>query len=85
MPELAKYKNDPVLLKPVGRFAPLGDDPVFDLGGNAAEWVEVKNGNKIKGKGLGGSADRPSDKSIQAKPLAHYTGFRVVKMNKKTK
>lgn len=63
------------LLKPVGSFAGSGDDPVFDLGGNAAEWVVGKDGG---GKVLGGSADRPADtkSTLQARP--DYIGFRVV-------
>ncbi len=64
------------LLKPVGSFAGSGEDAVFDLGGNAAEWVVTKDG---KGKALGGSADRPVDAKSQAPPRPDYTGFRVVK------
>jgi formylglycine-generating enzyme required for sulfatase activity len=64
------------LLKPVGSFAGTGDDPLFDLGGNAAEWVVTKDG---KGKALGGSADRPADAKSQSPPTPAYIGFRVVK------
>lgn len=84
LPELAKYKNKAVLLKPAGRFAPSGENPVFDLGGNAAEWVEIKNGTgkktALQGKACGGSAERPADKSYVVKPAAQYTGLRVVKV-----
>lgn len=63
------------LLKPVGSFAGSGEDPVFDLGGNAAEWVAGKDG---KGKVMGGSADRPADEKSLGASRADYTGFRVV-------
>jgi len=74
---LNKYQNKPVLLKPVGTFKGTGDEPVFDLDGNAAEWVSMKDG---KGKACGGSAERPNDiqHEIPAKDI--YTGFRVVLM-----
>lgn len=64
------------LLKPAGSFAGQGEDPLFDLGGNAAEWVVTKDG---KGKALGGSADRPADAKSAGAPRPDYTGFRVVK------
>jgi dipeptidyl aminopeptidase/acylaminoacyl peptidase len=64
------------LLRPVGSFAGSGDDPLFDLGGNAAEWVVTKNG---AGKVLGGSADQPADSKADAGPRPDYIGFRVVK------
>jgi hypothetical protein len=60
----------------VGSFAGQGEDPIFDLGGNAAEWVETKDG---KGKVLGGSADRPADAKSEQTPRADYLGFRVVR------
>jgi dipeptidyl aminopeptidase/acylaminoacyl peptidase len=64
------------LLRPVGSFAGSGDDPLFDLGGNAAEWVVTKSGS---GKVLGGSADRPADAKTDVEPRPDYIGFRVVK------
>lgn len=64
------------LLKPVGSNAGKGDDPVFDLGGNVAEWVVAKDG---KGKAIGGSADRPVDPKAQTQPKPAYVGFRVVR------
>lgn len=63
------------LLKPVGSSAGSGDDPVYDLGGNVAEWTTAKDGT---GKALGGSADRPADTKTETKPRAEYIGFRVV-------
>lgn len=76
--ELKKYKDKPVLLKPVGRFAPKGKGKnfIFDLGGNAAEWVTVKEG---EGKPAGGSAVTPEDTKSDQKPPLYYTGFRVIK------
>lgn len=77
--ELGKYKGKPVLLKPAGSFKASGKDPVFDLGGNAAEWVEIEAG---KGKACGGSAERPKDKKTSINPKPAYTGLRVVKEKK---
>lgn len=64
------------LLKPVGSNPGKGDDPVYDLGGNVAEWVTTKDG---QGKVLGGSADRPVDPKAQGQPRPEYIGFRVVR------
>jgi dipeptidyl aminopeptidase/acylaminoacyl peptidase len=64
------------LLKPVGSTPGKGDDPVYDLGGNVAEWVVTKDG---KGKAMGGSADRPVDPKAQVEPRPEYIGFRVVR------
>jgi dipeptidyl aminopeptidase/acylaminoacyl peptidase len=64
------------LLKEVGSFPGVGDeDKVFDLGGNVAEWVIVKDG---KGRPFGGSADTPTDEQPRT-PAAEYIGLRVVK------
>ena len=64
------------LLRPVGSFAGSGEDPLFDLGGNAAEWTVAKNG---AGKVLGGSADKPADSKEDVAARPDYIGFRVVK------
>ncbi len=77
--EIKKLPGDAPLLREVGSFAPegeQGEDPVFDLGGNVAEWVIAANGS---GKTVGDSADQPADAKAQyqaADPA--YTGFRVV-------
>jgi dipeptidyl aminopeptidase/acylaminoacyl peptidase len=63
------------LLMPVGSFAGKGEDPVFDLGGNAAEWVTAEDGS---GKLLGGSADTPVDPKLGWNPRREYAGFRVL-------
>jgi dipeptidyl aminopeptidase/acylaminoacyl peptidase len=64
------------LLRPVGQFKAVGDASVFDLGGNAAEWVTTADG---KGKLMGGSADQPADaKALSDKAALEYRGFRVV-------
>lgn len=79
---LVKYKEKPVLLKEVGRFQPGGENLVFDLGGNAAEWVTLTNG---QGKACGGSADLPVDPSSkELRANAQYIGFRVIKEGTKT-
>jgi hypothetical protein len=65
------------LLKEVGSFKGVGENLIFDLGGNVAEWVIAKDG---KGIAMGGSADLPGDsKQKIRKPAPEYTGFRVVK------
>jgi dipeptidyl aminopeptidase/acylaminoacyl peptidase len=65
------------LLKEVGSGKGSGEDPVFDLGGNVAEWVVHADG---KGRACGGSADTPADARLERrKPAAEYVGFRVVK------
>jgi formylglycine-generating enzyme required for sulfatase activity len=63
------------LLKPAGSYEGDGEDPVFDLGGNVAEWVVAEDET---GKPLGGSGDRPADAKSNGKPAPDYTGFRVV-------
>jgi hypothetical protein len=53
------------------------EDPVFDLGGNVAEWAIAADGSGVV---LGGSADVPADSRIQVRrPAPAYVGFRVVK------
>ncbi len=74
---LVKDLGEGALLREVGAFKSVGDDPIFDLGGNVAEWVVANDGT---GKVVGGSADTPADPRIRArKPAPDYTGFRVVK------
>lgn len=64
------------LLKPVGSYAGAGEEPVYDLGGNVAEWVVTKDG---KGKVMGGSADAPADAKAPVTTRMDYVGFRVVR------
>jgi formylglycine-generating enzyme required for sulfatase activity len=67
------------LLKPVGSFAGQGLDNeplIFDLGGNAAEWVLTSDG---RGKAAGGSADCPADPRSTCNPSPEYVGFRVLR------
>jgi dipeptidyl aminopeptidase/acylaminoacyl peptidase len=63
------------LLRPAGSFPGAGEDPVFDLDGNVAEWTVTPEGT---GKPLGASADRPADAKSTAPPGPAYIGFRVV-------
>jgi dipeptidyl aminopeptidase/acylaminoacyl peptidase len=66
------------LLKDVGSFRGQGKDdeePIYDLGGNVAEWVLTRDG---KGKVIGGSADCPADPKSNCTASAEYVGFRVV-------
>jgi dipeptidyl aminopeptidase/acylaminoacyl peptidase len=67
------------LLRQVGLFRPQGKDheePIYDLGGNVAEWVLTRDG---KGKVVGGSADCPADPRSTCTPGPDYVGFRVVR------
>jgi dipeptidyl aminopeptidase/acylaminoacyl peptidase len=67
------------LLKEVGSFHGQGKDdeePIYDLGGNVAEWVLARDG---KGKVIGGSADCPADAKANCTPAPEYVGFRVVR------
>jgi len=67
------------MLKPVGSFRGQGKDdeePIYDLGGNVAEWVLTRDG---KGKVIGGSADCPADPKSNCTPAPEYIGFRVVR------
>jgi len=78
--KIKELGGDAPLLKEVGSFAGAGkegEELVFDLGGNVAEWVVAKDGS---GKTLGGSADCAVDPKAQYRPAsAEYTGFRVVR------
>ena len=67
------------LLKEVGSFAGKGkedEEPIYDLGGNVAEWVLTRDG---KGKVMGGSADCPADPKANCTTAPEYVGFRVVR------
>jgi len=77
--EIAKAIKDlpgeaPLLL-PVGSLSGAGDDPVFDLDGNVAEWAVGSGGQGIP---VGPSADRPTDPRSDDLPAAGYVGLRVV-------
>lgn len=64
------------LLKTVGSFKPVGENSVYDLGGNVAEWCVGQNG---KGKILGASAVTAGDlKTSYRAPELNYVGFRVI-------
>jgi dipeptidyl aminopeptidase/acylaminoacyl peptidase len=67
------------LLEEVGSFRGQGKDdeePIYDLGGNVAEWVLTRDG---KGKVIGGSADCPAAANSGCTPAPEYIGFRVVR------
>jgi dipeptidyl aminopeptidase/acylaminoacyl peptidase len=67
------------LLKPAGSFAGQGNagqELIFDLGGNVAEWVTTGEG---KGKVDGGSADCAADTRSVCLAEPEYVGFRVVR------
>ena len=74
-----ELKSTVPLLKEVGSFPGKGKDdeePIYDLGGNVAEWVLTRDG---KGKVMGGSADCPADPKANCTPAPEYVGFRVVR------
>lgn len=67
------------LLKAVGSFVAKGEhgeELIFDLGGNVAEWALTSDG---KGKAIGGSADCPAAPEANCKAAPEYTGLRVVR------
>jgi formylglycine-generating enzyme required for sulfatase activity len=67
------------LLTEVGSFRGQGkedEEPIYDLGGNVAEWVLTRDG---KGEAIGGSADCPADAKSNCTPGPEYVGFRVVR------
>jgi len=77
--KLAELAGKARLLRPVGTFAGHGRDdeePLYDLGGNVAEWVLTRDG---KGKVIGGSADCPADAKANCTAAPEYVGFRVVR------
>jgi len=72
----------PGSLKEVGSFKPNGkpgEEPIYDLGGNVAEWVIGQDG---QGKIIGGSAERPA--GSKQTPTPEFTGFRVVRGKNKS-
>jgi dipeptidyl aminopeptidase/acylaminoacyl peptidase len=74
-----KLSGTAPLLKEVGSFHGQGkelEEPLYDLGGNVAEWVLARDG---KGKVIGGSADCPADPKSNCTPAPEYVGFRVVR------
>jgi dipeptidyl aminopeptidase/acylaminoacyl peptidase len=74
-----ELKGNAPLLKEVGSFRGQGKDdeePIYDLGGNVAEWVLTRDG---KGKVIGGSADCPAAPEANCTPAPGYIGFRVVR------
>jgi dipeptidyl aminopeptidase/acylaminoacyl peptidase len=78
--EIEEFKDKPVLLKPAGSFPAVGENQVFDLGGNASEWVVQKDNT---GKAMGGAADLPSDTKTDLPSKSIYTGFRIIKEKSK--
>lgn len=86
--KIAELGSGAPLLKDVGSFDGAGEEGeelVFDLGGNVAEWIEAVGGSA---KAVGGSADRAADPRAAPAPKgrvppstasAEYVGFRVVR------
>lgn len=75
--ETVKTLGPDALLREVGSSAGTGSDPVFDLGGNVAEWIKLSDG---RGRLEGGSADQPKDSlSRESRAKREYAGFRVIK------
>ena len=84
--KLKELGGDAPLLKEVGSFAGQGEEGeelIFDVGGNVAEWALAKDGT---GRAMGGSADRASDPKAQYRAAsAAYTGFRLIRGEPKKK
>ena len=75
--KVSELGDGPKLLLAVGRMKPAGDAPVFDLGGNAAEWCTAEGGEAAV---RGGCAIQPADKRSEGKrPPQDYIGFRIVR------
>ena len=77
--KLKELNGNAPLLKAVGSFAGEGgedESPLFDLGGNVAEWAITPDGH---GKRMGGSADCPANPRGDCEAAPDYTGFRVVR------
>ncbi len=64
------------LIRRVGSFPGEGDDPVYDLGGNAAEWVTTEDG---KGSRWVAAPTVAADSKTATAPRPDYVGFRVVR------
>jgi dipeptidyl aminopeptidase/acylaminoacyl peptidase len=63
------------LLRPVGSFAPAGESGLYDLGGNAAEWV--RDGDEARPAGLC-AATAADPFGSDPTPPGSYVGLRVV-------
>jgi dipeptidyl aminopeptidase/acylaminoacyl peptidase len=79
--KVAELGDGPVLLRPVGEFKPAGEEALFDIGGNAAEWCwDEESGKPVV---RGGCAALPTDERAGDKtPPEKYIGFRVIKDSK---
>jgi formylglycine-generating enzyme required for sulfatase activity len=76
--EIARLPGEAPLLRAVGTTAAdaVGQPPVFDLGGNVAEWAAGPDGTGVI---VGASADQPKDRTagtLEAAPA--YRGVRVI-------
>jgi len=66
------------LLRQVGGLPGKGDDPIFDLDGNAAEWAVGEDG---VGEAVGASAERSPKALSESMAAPEYTGLRIVVYN----
>lgn len=67
--------GEETLLLPVGSLPGCGEDPVFDLDGNVAEWVLRSDGSGVAG---GPSADRPASGAPPSAVPPALAGIRLV-------
>jgi len=71
--QLATQLPEDTLVRPVGSFKPLDEDtPIYDLGGNVAEWVG--SGELAGGSAMTAESERVSTQTV---PEA-FIGFRIV-------
>jgi len=72
---LADTGSPAPLLKTVGSFAGQGENPVFDLDGNVAEWVSEGAGGRAHGPSAGRATDSRNSETMASAP---YRGLRIL-------
>jgi formylglycine-generating enzyme required for sulfatase activity len=72
---LADTGSPAPLLKTVGSFAGQGENPVFDLDGNVAEWVSEGAGGRAHGPSAGRATDSRNSETMASAP---YRGVRIL-------
>ena len=74
--KISELEKSRLLVEEVGSFRPIGDEGIYDLGGNVAEWATDSEGmGEILGLSAVSSRD---DRSVYSPPPLRYVGFRVL-------